>query len=140
MENNFGNCLICGKPAYLESHHVIPICYGGRVDGIQINICESCHHNIHMTAESIMAKTKKNTNYFENEYLLRKASPYIKAIMDAKRDFKEGLVDSDNRRRRMIVIQMSDNEWKRLHKAQRDSGYSNLMQYIEDLLRSKTKF
>lgn len=135
-------CPICGKILGddVEEHHVIPISYGGDPNGKTIFIHSACHFATHKTAESIVAKTVKNKNWFPNEDLLKRAAPYVKAIIDAKRRAQEGEIDIYNKRRRMIVVQLSEYEWRRLHKVQKDAGYSNLMKYIEDLLRSKTNF
>lgn len=135
-------CPICLQPLIddVEEHHITPISYGGPQDGPTVFLHSACHFATHKTAESLMAKTVKNKNWFPNEEQLKRAAPFVKAIMDAKRRKMEGETDQYQKRRRMLVIQMSDYEWVRLRKAQKDAGYNNLMQYVEDLLRSKTFF
>jgi len=133
-------CVVCGRRDNLEAHHVIPICYGGDKDGLQINVCETCHANIHRTAESMLAKTVKAKNFFTSQELLKKAAPYVKAVIDAKRNYQEGNVSQDLRKRRLIIVEMTDFEWKRLHKRKLDAGYKSLEKYIQDLLVSQTRF
>ena len=41
----------------------------------------------------------------------------------------------DNPRRRLLVLEMTDREWIKLHKKQKDCGYSNFIQFIQDFLR-----
>lgn len=137
-----GNCEICGRVAYLEGHHIIPVSYGGPVDGKLIFICEQCHFALHRTAESLMSKTVKSKNWFNSEEVLKKASPYVKAIIDAKMDMMEGANPALIHKpvRRMFQVNLSRWELNRLHKYQRDKGYKSLEKMIEDLLRSLTKF
>lgn len=137
-----GQCPICGRIGNLEGHHVIPISYGGPVDGTLIFICPDCHFACHKTAESLMAKTVKSKNWFESEETLKRAAPYVKAIIDAKRDMQEGVDPSLMHKpvRRMFQVQLSRWELNRLHKYQRDKGYKSLEKMIEDMLRSLTKF
>lgn len=139
---NLSVCPICKQLKYLEGHHIIPISYGGPVDGKMINICESCHFAIHKTAESLMAKTVKGKNWFSSEEQLKIAAPYVQAIIEAKRDMMEGNNPAlfNKPVRRMFQVWLSKLEMQRLHKVKRDRGYKNLDKFIEDLLRSLTKF
>lgn len=139
-ENSLQPCPICGRIAYLEEHHITPICYGGPKNGPLVSICESCHANIHKTAESINAKTVKNKNWFENENLLKKAAPYIQAILEAKRRKDDGEIDIYAKKRKMIVVELSEYEWKRIRKVSKDKGFSNVNTFIETFLRNLTKF
>ena len=137
-------CAICGKPIINdeELHHVIPVSYGGPVDGITVSLHSSCHFACHKTAESLMAKTVKSKNWFESEEVLKRAAPYVKAIIDAKRDMQEGVNPALMHQpvRRMFQVNLSRWELNRLHKFQRDKGYKSLEKMIEDMLRNLTKF
>ena len=133
------HCIICGRTDNLEGHHVIPICYGGDKNGVLINVCETCHANIHRTAESMCAKTAEHKSFFLTKELLKRAAPYVKAVIDAKRNYQEGNVSQDLRKRRLIIVEMTDFEWKRLHKRKLDCGYKNLKKFIQDLLIAQTK-
>lgn len=137
-----GPCPVCGKVKYLEGHHIIPVSYGGPIDGKMVNLCESCHFAVHKTAESLMAKTVKPKNWFENKEQLKAAAPYVQAVIDAKRDMMEGNDPALLHKpvRRMLQVQLSKYEMQRLHKVQRDRGYKSLEKFVEDLLRNLTKF
>lgn len=139
-ESRFGKCEVCGNETDLEGHHIIPISYGGPKDGKLVNLCESCHFRIHKTAESILAKTVKNKNWFNSLELLKKASPYIQAIIQAKRDYQDGKTNRNIPRRHLIVVELSDNEWSRIKKVQKDKGFSNLNLFFETILRGLIKF
>mgnify|MGYP002515834170 CR=1 FL=1 len=130
-------CPICGQMAYLEEHHITPICYDGPKDGPTIFICGDCHEAIHRTGESLTAKTVKPKNWFKTKEALHKAAPYVQAIMNAKIRKKENWrpESQDNPRRRLLVLEMTDREWVKLHKKQKDCGYSNFIQFIQDFLR-----
>lgn len=135
-------CPICGKPLGLdvEEHHIIPISYGGDPKGKTIFIHSNCHFATHKTAESILSKTVKNKNWFPSVSILERAAPYVQAIIRAKRNFQEGNTDRNKPRRHMIIVNLSDNEWKRLHKVKLDKGFTNLNQFFESILRGLTKF
>jgi len=137
-----GICPICGKPLLndVEEHHIIPVSYGGDQDGTTVFLHSACHFNTHKTAESIMAKTVKTKNWFNDENLLKKAVPFIKEIIDAKRRKDEGEIDIYKPRRKMIVVNLSEYEWRRIRKVAKDHGYSNVIKFVEDYLRNLTKF
>lgn len=139
--DKYGNCQICGEYDHLEGHHVVPVSYGGPQDGLMINICGNCHFRIHKMAEAFMSKKNKTVNnLFITDQLLKQASPYIKAIMDAKRRKEDGEVDIYKPRRKMIVVNLSDYEWERIKKISRDQGFTNTLEFIENFLRKITKF
>ena len=135
-------CPVCQKPYGndIEEHHIIPISYGGDKNGKTVFLHSSCHFNIHKTAESLTAKTVKPKDWFNDKLMLQRAAPYIKEIIDAKRRYEEGETDIYKPRRKMIVVQLSDYEWRRIKKVSKDKGYSNVIKFIEEFLRSLTKF
>lgn len=137
-----GICPVCHKPLLddVEEHHIIPISYGGDKNGTTVFLHSACHFAIHKTAESLMAKTVKAKNYFENRDLLKNASIFIKEIMDAKRRKMEGETNIYTPRRKMIVVELSDYEWVRIRKVAKDKGFSNTVKFIENLLRNLSKF
>ncbi len=137
-----GICPVCLQPLVdnVEEHHITPVSYGGPQEGPTVFLHSDCHYNIHKTAESILGKTVKSKNYFGNEQLLKSAAPFIQAIIEAKRRYMEGETDIYKPRRKMIVVNLSDYEWRRIRKVAKDSGFSNTTKFIEEKLRSLTKF
>ena len=71
---------------------------------------------------------------------MKSAAPFIQAIIEAKRRYMEGETDIYKPRRKMIVVNLSDYEWRRIRKVAKDSGFSNTTKFIEEKLRSLTKF
>lgn len=54
-------CFICTNSAILDTHHIVPVEYGGEECGRTVDICPSCHRQVHRCAElSYAAKTKPN--------------------------------------------------------------------------------
>lgn len=137
-----GICPVCGQPLVdnVEEHHITPVSYGGPQEGPTVFLHSDCHFNIHKTAESIVAKTVKSKNYFGDMELLKKAAPFVQAIIEAKRRYKEGETDIYKPRRKMIVVELSDYEWKRIRKVAKDRGFSNTTKFVEENLRNLTKF
>ena len=137
---NREQCPICGRLAYLEEHHITPICYDGPKDGPTVFICEDCHNAIHMTGESTLSK-KGPKNWFSCREDLQRAAPYVKAIHDAKLRKKENWnpASQDHPRRHILMVELTDREWIKLHKKQKDCGYSNFVKFIEDYLRKLSK-
>ena len=137
-----GICPVCLKPLGndVEEHHIIPISYGGKQEGTTVFLHSACHFAIHKTAESLMAKTVKAKNWFEDQATLKRAAPFVKEIMDAKRRKDEGDVDIYHPRRKMIVVNLSDYEWRRIKKVSKDQGFTNVITFIEEYLRNLTKF
>lgn len=137
-----GICPICLQPLLddVEEHHIIPVSYGGPQEGKTVFLHSNCHFNTHKTAESILAKTVDSKNWFGSQQLLERAAPFVKEIIDAKRRYMEGETDIYKPRRKMIVVNLSDYEWRRIKKVAKDRGFSNTVKFIEENLRNLTKF
>lgn len=124
-------CPVCLKDfAVLEKHHITPICYGGPVNGPLVDLCSSCHHDIHKEAESVTSKSKKNLRYFNPDDFER-AKKYIIAIIMAKQQFDR---TSNPNNRRKLTIELTDSELTKLHKMKQDAGYKNMEQYLHDII------
>ena len=132
-------CPIClQQVANWESHHIWPVALGGPVDGRQINLCSTCHHYCHLTAKAILKKNgmTNETQYFTDVNELQRAKPIIDVIVKATLQY-EGQ-QSNQRRRRIYILQVSDVTHTRLHKLQRDMGYGNLQDFLSDLFENIT--
>lgn len=68
--NSIGICYICVSKVSLETHHIIPVSYGGK-NGPLVDLCSNCHSFIHR-----MAVTNKLSNN-------NKADVLIKAIIQS---------------------------------------------------------
>lgn len=67
--DNFGNCVLCGRFCLLHSHHVITRSKGGTSEDT-VDVCPTCHDWIHAHPEQAAAlgfylkeyKNEKGTN------------------------------------------------------------------------------
>ncbi len=51
--SSLGRCEYCQILTHsLESHHLKPLCYGGKKSGAQVIICANCHTEIHKCIEN----------------------------------------------------------------------------------------
>jgi hypothetical protein len=128
-------CPVCLKNfPHLEEHHIFPQCYGGPKDGPLLEICSTCHQHLHYQAENLVAKTAKRKHYFNPEDWTR-AEPYVAIIIMSKRFYLE------NKPPTMKKIQLNiDNMTLELLKIKsRDNGYSNMQQYLFDLIKNHVR-
>ena len=130
-------CPICGETVLsYESHHIVPISLNGPKNGRQINLCDSCHNNIHLTAKARLAKSEKaqQRQYFTDLKQLERANPLIDVIVKAALAYEN--VQSSKRRRRIYILDVSDVTHARLQKLKADKGYTNLTNFLNDMFEA----
>jgi hypothetical protein len=44
----------------IDSHHIVPVAYGGKKDGDQVDICGNCHKTVHLCIENPEMPTPPN--------------------------------------------------------------------------------
>lgn len=131
-------CEICGSSYNLQDHHVMPIHLGGDEDGVQVVLCGNCHARVHKMAEDLWSKNPNPEMLFDTEATFKRARPFIQAIINAHLYF-ESQPQSNKPRRRMIVLNIGDADWKRLHKAKVDAGFTSLRKFITAVLLNTLK-
>ena len=127
---NFEHCCICGTTIEVQSHHLFPRHLGGPDDGPQIPICSKDHLMVH----HLTGKNQEIPPGF-TEKQIQLIKVLVRFINIAKVQYEEldpSLID------RKIMIKVPHALLKRLHKRKLDSGYSNLSDYILDLLLRDT--
>lgn len=126
-------CVVCDTVAEaMESHHVVPIQYGGPVTGIQVIVCGVCHSSLHYTAEALCAKKPKKIHYFPNNILQKQITKeLIAAIVRAKKEFQS---EKNPMNRRKIGLEVPQQMLTDLHKAKADAGFTNLESFIRKVL------
>lgn len=126
-------CIVCETVAEaVESHHVVPIQYGGPVDGVQVIVCGVCHSSLHYTAEALCAKNPKKRNYFPNHILQKQITKeLIAAIVTAKKRFVK---EENPLNRRKITVEIPQQLLTDLHKVKNDAGFKNVEHYIIKVL------
>ena len=132
-------CPICLNDEYvLEYHHIVPLSYGGLRDGKQIQLCTNCHLNIHRQAESVSAKS--TTRRFLSPDRIKRAMPYINAIISAKIRFEQNLGSVAKEGRNLVIIEgLSSEERNALKMLRKRSGFNSVSDYLKALIRSQIK-
>ena len=124
------SCPICLANALkLQGHHIIPREYGGPKEGPLLDVCATCHLNIHYTAEAEYAGKQP-------AYLLpaqrQRASVYVEAIKRAKATYESSGGGENLGKKVMVVLPQKD--LVRLHKRKSDKGFSSLEKYLLELI------
>lgn len=128
-------CPIClNNTPKLQKHHIIPKEYGGPEDGPLLDVCASCHLNIHYTAEA--EYNNKETNYLLPEQRQR-ATEFIISIKRAKDVFERS--NGGKNILRKIIIELPSEDLIKLHKAKADAGFTSLQKYLHTLIMNQTK-
>jgi len=84
-------CRRCPATTTIESHHVVPIAYGGKRDGQQILICSNCHTSVHKHIENPELRPPPNL------------IDLIRVGREAKRRFLAGELEARDRRPTLVV-------------------------------------
>jgi hypothetical protein len=84
-------CTTCPAVTKNEGHHVVPLNYGGRDDGLKIPICGNCHTEIHL--------------HIENDKLVPppNLAMYVEVGRRAKARFAMGELEARDRRASTLV-------------------------------------
>lgn len=127
-------CPICLNPNLkLQKHHIIPKEYGGPEEGPLLDVCASCHLNIHYTAE---AEYRNQTALYLLPDQRTRASIYVDAIKKAKTIFEESQGGQNIKRK--VIIELTTEELIKLHKVKSDKGFSSLQKYLQYLINKET--
>lgn len=123
-------CPICLQTNLkLQGHHIIPKEYAGPVDGPLLDVCATCHLNIHYTAETEYKGEQAS-------YLLpaqrHRAHEYVETIKRAKQVFETAGGGENLKRKVMLMIPQKD--LTRMHKRKSDKGFTSLEKYLLDLI------
>jgi hypothetical protein len=121
------SCFVCGEPASLNEHHIIPQAKGG-TEGPTVDLCANCHSRIHSSARA----------------MLRGKSPdkFLDGLDEDAKDRALGLAQvivaadtRENSNRLLSVILDDPCYMKALKLFQRDSGFSSQAAAVNGLLR-----
>ena len=124
------SCPIClNTNLKLQKHHIIPKEYGGPEDGPLLDVCATCHLNIHYTAEA--EYDNREANYLLPEQAVR-AALYITAIKKAKDNFEQA--NGGQNILRKVIIELPTTELTKLHKAKSVAGFKSLQKYMQHLI------
>jgi hypothetical protein len=143
-------CWVCLNLRPVDSHHVVPLEYGGKKQGTQVMLCESCHGTLHKEAEHYH-KTGKFQHLFDiytNAVALDKIQRLITALLRAKNLYLSGAgVDNNDQRRMTQISWPSETTLQIAHAVKKSRGFKSLDRLIQTLvaeeairLKSKGKF
>ena len=121
-------CPICiNVVAHLEEHHIIPREYGGK-DLPTINICSTCHRGLHNQAKSISSGSR---NLYFTSDIWPRAKRYVYSIIEAKKNYE---ITNNKFIEKRIIIHVSDELLRKLHRLKKYKGYSSLERFIKHIL------
>jgi hypothetical protein len=127
------SCPICLNPQLkLEKHHILPKEYGGPEDGPLLEVCSTCHHNIHYTAEA--EYVNESANYLLPEQR-RRANEYVNAIKRAKQVYEQA--GGGDKLKRKVIVSLPQKDLVRLHKVKAIRGFSSLEKFLLHLIRQQ---
>ena len=118
--------------AHLESHHIIPREYGGQ-SLETVDICSTCHHGLHHQANAIWSAGDKTPRMYFTEVVFERASPFVAAIIQARRDFEE--LGRPAVRPRRVIVHVDSELHAGLHRLKKYHGYTSLERFIRDHLK-----
>lgn len=82
----------------IEEHHVVPLCYGGKINGRTVTICGNCHTTVHRCIEN--PKLMPPPNLWRIVMVGRRA----------KELFNAGMLDARDRRPTLLVAMDDEHE------------------------------
>lgn len=127
-------CPITGEDisVHYEYHHIIPIEYGGNIDGDLIKLSPTGHRLLHLQAEAFSSKKPKKQYYMTTPQLENNLIKIlISSIIRAKNSYNRSI---HSRQERKLMIHIPDFILAKLHKAKMDSGFTNIEKYILKLI------
>lgn len=140
------SCYVCQKLSYTDKHHIRPVVYGGPENGRTVDLCATCHREVHEDAESRFAGTlapySVNFDFGNNLHVNDRSKSQRLAILslyifNTKRDFVDsGKVKSDTARN-MMQVSLEADELAIAHELKRALGFKSLERLVKHLLVEK---
>lgn len=128
MAYKSGVCYICEEVKPVDSHHVHPLEYGGRRDGLQVMLCKTCHSLAHYESETYQATGKYQNVDTSNHNLMY----IISQITVAGVLFKTGQLEGADEQRRTTAISWDSEEEKAMaHEVKRALKFRSLDRAIK---------
>lgn len=128
-------CPIClQNTGKLQGHHILPKEYGGPESGPLLDVCATCHLNIHYTSET---EYRGEQASFLTSSQRERAHQYIEAIKRAKQIF-EAAGGGENIPRK-VMLKIPQKDLTKLHKIKSDKGFSSLEKYLLHLIYTEIK-
>jgi hypothetical protein len=132
MAYKSAKCYVCRDTGPSQSHHLIPLEYGGPKDGPQIDICPRCHLVCHYEAEAVY----KTSEYLQLDATYpdlkayERAEEVINLIVRARLQFEDKGVAAEDARRR-VSFSCSSDELLLLHSLKKSAGFKSLERFLK---------
>ncbi len=128
-----GKCYVCNSIGPTHSHHIWMQSSGGK-NGPTVDLDASCHQKLHQQALNINSKSKKIMLFSPKHWV--KAKPLVEYIVLALRKNRDN-PDFDNPA--MLQVKLRKKDIFYLHLMKTEANYTNLQEYVKDLLKSFIK-
>lgn len=130
-------CFLCEVINHTDKHHVIPIEYGGLEEGKTVNLCPTCHRNVHQDAEERYRNNIKYEKIYDTQSYIYRLNALSYAIFRAKSDFKQSKKYKAKNARNMIACSFSNEELAIAHDLKTSLGFKSLPRLIKYLVQEK---
>ncbi len=121
-------CCICGTDLTVQGHHIIPRHLNGPEDGPLAALCSVHHLNLHYITNG-----KEKPNYPSDLKGVSLFKYKLLAVFIIRAKLLAEQVDPSFVPRK-IMVQVPHALLQRLHQRKQDLGYSNLQDYLTDVL------
>lgn len=134
-------CYVDGVANVSDSHHIIPVEYGGPEKGKRVPLCPTCHRNIHREGEyydkhRVWGKYVNENNYPDLEHR-NKAKLLAHYISESKSRFRASGKSKADESRNIIQVSLSVDELALTHDLKRKLGFKALDRLIKHLILDK---
>lgn len=107
-DRNVRKCATCPNiTSSIEDHHVVPLCYGGKKNGLTVSICGNCHTTVHQCIE--------NPTFQPPPSLQR----IVVVGRRAKELYEKGLLEARDKRPSLLIPLSKEDEQLLIHLSKR---------------------
>lgn len=134
-------CHVCGTKKVSDSHHIVPIEYGGAESGKQVPLCPTCHRHVHKEGEYYVRHGRWGEYVNENNYpdlgQLSRAKLLAHYIAESIKRFRStGKAKADDSRN-IIQVSLTVDELALTHDLKRKLGFKSLERLMKHLIFEK---
>lgn len=139
-------CYICQELSYTDKHHLRPVEYGGPENGRTVDLCPSCHREVHEDAEARFGGILKpypndfdfgNAISVEDRTKKQRLAIVSLYIFNTKRNFQDSGKFKADTARNMMQVSFSTDELGVAHELKRALGFKSLERLVKHLVVEK---
>ena len=129
-------CFVCQLVGEHDSHHIMPIAYGGPKEGPQVWLCSICHRKIHLVANDVYkGKSKRLESFTPVQW--ERAGVLVRAIVSSKIQLEAAGKPPDSTQR--IMIEIPNHILLRLHIRKKELGFTSLQTFLLTLIKKEAE-